>query len=564
VQDAALTESATPVNLETHLEAPYQRRYRALYTGVYVQDDWKLMRNFTLNAGVRYDVMTNFFSILSPQLTNFTLASGSSFNGSIAGGVAGFTKTSHVLDHSPWGINPRVGFAWDVFGKGKTAIRGGFGLFSDQPPYIHITDITAGNLPNFFTPSLNRQSGTTPTFALCSAPSGFAEDCPIVPTNDIVLNSSGGIVGQRAGLGGYSPNYKLTQVEDWTLSIQQEFGNNLVAEINYSGSAAHHLPVFNQDINRFDGDLLSNNATGALPPTLNRLNPNFGDVNYATSNANSAGHYGSALVQRRVSHGLALRGIYTIGKAIDTDSTSGSLDGGEASQFLDSIIENGNLKFQRARSDYAIHQQLSADGTWMVPNHYPALWERAVLGGWQFGGVWIIQTGLPLSVYNGGSFSPTCAGNPKGECYTSAQVWIPGSIITSTSGDYNADGSNYDVPNTPTFGNHLSGKGKKDYLQGLFTAADFPTPALGTQGNLGRNTYDQPGYNNVDFTFERFFNVPWFFGEKMKIEAKGEVFNLFNRSNLISVDGNMADGNFGHATNQLPARSLQLHIRASF
>jgi hypothetical protein len=186
----------------------------------------------------------------------------------------------------------------------------------------------------------------------------------------------------------------------------------------------------------------------------------------------------------------------------------------------------------------------------MVPNHYPSLWERSVLGGWQFGGVWIMQTGLPFSVYTGASFSPVF--NESGK------------VIGNTGGDYNADGSDYDVPNTPSFGNHLNGKSKKDYLNGLFTAADFPAPALGKQGNLGRNTYDQPGYNNVDFTFEKFFNIPWFFGEKMKIEGKGEVFNLFNRSNLISVDSNMADGNFGHATNQLPARSLQLHLRASF
>jgi hypothetical protein len=555
VQDAALSESATPVNLTTHLEAPYNRRYRALYTGIYVQDDWKVMRTLTLNAGLRYDSMANFFSIQSPALTNFTLAGGSGFNGSIAGGVAGLAKSDHVLDHSPWGINPRVGFAWDVFGKGKTAIRGGFGLFSDQPPYIHITDITSGNLPNFFTPSLNRQSGTTPNFQLCSAPTGFTENCPIVDTSNVVLNSSGGIVGQRANLGGYSPNYKLTQVEDWTLSIQQELGYNLVAEINYSGSAAHHLPVFNQDINRFDGDLIQNNGS------LTRLNPNFGDINYATSDANSSGHYGSALLQRRISHGLAFRGIYTIGKAIDTDSTSGSLDGGEATQFLDSIIENGDLKFQRGRSDFSIHQQFSADGTWMVPNHYPSLWERSILGGWQFGGVWILQTGLPFSVYTSAPFNPVY--NESGQ------------VIGNTGGDYNADGSDYDVPNTPSFGNHLSGKGKNDYLKGLFAPNSFPAPSLGTQGNLGRNTYDGPGYNNVDFTFEKFFNIPWFFGEKMKVEAKGEVFNLFNRTNLISVDPNLADqgtvlsngtlsGTFGKATNQLPARSLQLHLRASF
>ena len=84
------------------------------------------------------------------------------------------------------------------------------------------------------------------------------------------------------------------------------------------------------------------------------------------------------------------------------------------------------------------------------------------------------------------------------------------------------------------------------------------------EGNLGRNTYDQLGYNNVNFTFEKFFDLPFFFGEKMRIQGKGEVFNLFNRSNLQGVSSDMTSGNFGHATNQLPARSLQFHVRASF
>ena len=544
IQDKAVSQTATPVSLLTHLEAPYQRRYRALYTGVYIQDDWKVFRNFTLNAGLRYDNMANFFSILSPQLTNFTLGSGGTVNDQIANGTATLNKGSNVLDHSLWRINPRVGFSWDVFGQGKTAIRGGFGIFADQPPYIHITDITAGNLPNFFTPSLNVQSGTTPVFQLCGAPSGFAEQCPVVDTTNVTLNSSGGITGQRAGLGGYSTNYKMTQVEDWTLSIQQELPYRLVGELNYSGSAAHHLPIFNQDVNRFAGDLIQNNGT------LTRLNPNFGDVNYATSDANSIGTYASALLQRRIQHGFAIRGIYTIGKALDTFSTSGSLDGGEATQFLDNIIENGNLKFQRGRSDFSIHHQLSADGTWTVPDHYPTRLERGLLGGWQFGGVWIVQTGLPFSVYTSAGFVPV---------YNSS-----GQLIGNSGGDYNGDGSNYDVPNAPSFGNHLSGKKKNDYLTGIFTASQFPVPSLGTEGDLGRNTFDGPGYNNVDFTFEKFFYTPWFFGERMKIEAKGEVFNLFNRSNLTGFTSDLSSGSFGKATNQLPPRSLQIHIRASF
>ena len=99
------------------------------------------------------------------------------------------------------------------------------------------------------------------------------------------------------------------------------------------------------------------------------------------------------------------------------------------------------------------------------------------------------------------------------------------------------------------------------HLHGL----QFPAPALGVEGDLGRNTYDQPGYKDFDFTFEKYFNVPWLFSERLKIEAKGEVFNLFNRSNLWTVSTRaLADSSFGKSTSQLPPRSLQLHLRASF
>ena len=74
-----------------------------------------------------------------------------------------------------------------------------------------------------------------------------------------------------------------------------------------------------------------------------------------------------------------------------------------------------------------------------------------------------------------------------------------------------------------------------------------------------------PGYNNVNFTFGKFFNTPWFFGEKMQIEAKGEVTNLFNRANLSGMNSDLSNpGLFAHSTNQFPARYLQIHLRATF
>lgn len=552
VQDKALTATGTPVNPLTHQEAPFERRYREFYSGIYFQDDWKVIPTFTLNLGLRYDLMPNLFSILSPPLTNFTLGQGASFDAQVAKGVVGLTPSDHVVNHNVWALTPRVGFAWDIFEKGRTALRGGFGMFADQPPYLHITDIVASNPPNYYTPSLDVRAGQTIDFQLCQPPQGFTISCPVVPTNNVTIDPTTGAVYingvlSRAGLGGYSPQYKMAQVEAWTLSLQQQLRSDLIVEVNYSGTAAHHLPIYNQDINRFAGDLIINKGN------LTRLNPNFGAIIYATTDGNSIGNYFSATVAQRFSHGLTFRGVYTLGKATDELSTAGSLISGTITyQAMQNgpVIQNGDLGFQRGRADFDIRQQFGLAATWVAPSNYRTAWQRNVLGGWQFSGFWLIQTGLPFWVYNTAAFSPVFDAS--------------GNVVGNTGGNYNADGNSYGVPNIPSFGRHLSGQSKSQFLNGLFTASDFPAPPLGMEGNLGRNTYDNQGYNNVDFTVARTFSLPWFFGERLKLEGRCEFFNLFNRTNLTGVTGDMSSGTFGRATSQLPARRIQLHVRATF
>lgn len=561
IQDEPVYQSGPNVNLQNHQQAPYDRDYRDFIQGYYAQDSWKMTPRFTLIAGLRYDGMMNFFSIYRPILSKFNLGTGSTWEARVASGTAALAGTHKVLNHNIGGWTPRVGLSWDVFGTGKTALRAGFGMFEDQPPYLHITDSTAGNLPNYFNPVDDvTAGGPVPKPFLCSPSGTWNMTCPVLDTSNATVDPQTGAllingVVQRAGMGGYDPNFKMQQVIAWSLSVQQQVHNNLILELNYSGTQAHHLLVFNNNINRFAGDLIQNNNT------LTRLNPYFAGTAWADSNGNSAGNYFSTAVTRRYTHGLSLRGIYTFGKALDELSQAQSLDSGSITSQSD-VIQPHDLKFQRGRSDFDIRQQFTADGTWEVPNSYSSAALRHILGGWQFSGRWLGDTGLPFTVHNSSGFVPVCNGGAVAPVKNHCPA---GSTITGDAGgDYNADGYNYDLPDAPSFGRHLSGRSKTQFLNGIFTASDFPAPPLGQEGDLGRNTYDSPGYKDFDFTFEKFFTVPWFFSEKMKIEAMGEVFNLFNRSNLGSVDSGMTDSTFGRSTSQLPPRSMRIHLRASF
>ena len=471
IQDEPVSQTGPDVNLQNHQQAPYDRIYRDLIEGYYLQDDWKLGPRFTLNLGVRYDTMVNFFSIYSPTLARFNLGTGSTWEAKIATGTASLASNHKVLDHNIGGFTPRVGFSWDVFGKGKTAIRGGFGMFEDQPPYLHITDSTAGNLPNYFSPVDDvTAGGPIPKPFVCTAVGAWNMSCPVLDTSNATLNSSGGLlvngVVSRAGMGGYDSNFKMQQVEAWSLSVQQQLQNNLIVELNYSGTAAHHLLVFQNDANRFAGDLIQNNNQ------LQRLNPNFATASWASSDGNSAGNYGSGEVIRSFTHGLALRGIYTYGKALDELSQAQSLDSGSITSGSDFYVNNA-LHAQRGRADFDIRQQFTADGTWDVPNSYSSLMLRNIIGGWQFGGKWIGETGLPFTVVNGSGFAPICSG---GAALVNNQCPAGTTIVGNSGGDYNADGYNTKLPNVPSFGAHLGGQSKAQFLNGIFMASQFPAP----------------------------------------------------------------------------------------
>ncbi len=129
-------------------------------------------------------------------------------------------------------------------------------------------------------------------------------------------------------------------------------------------------------------------------------------------------------------HGLAFLGIYTWGKSLDALSSSSSRSGGNITSGNQNgpVIQNGDLPAQRGRSDFDIRQQFAADGTWTTPSHYDSAVERGILGGWQFGGVWIMQTGLPFWVYTTAGFAPICSGGAT-PVNSGAQLAAPLSVM---------------------------------------------------------------------------------------------------------------------------------------
>lgn len=185
--------------------------------------------------------------------------------------------------------------------------------------------------------------------------------------------------------------------------------------------------------------------------------------------------------------------------------------------------------------------------------------------GWSVSGLGVVQSGTPYWVIDNRPFDPECSnGGTPVPCSSApaGSTLITPIQMAPDSGDYNLDGTDYDVPNTPTtnFGGSHS---RQAYKTGLFTVADFPQPALGTEGNLKRNTYRNPGFIEFDASVMKNTHVPKL-GEAGNFQLRFDFLNLFNHVNLGPVNSDMAATNFGTVTTSLPARQLQLGARIEF
>jgi hypothetical protein len=430
----------------------------------------------------------------------------------------------YITNNTPNGFAPRAGIAWDVFGDGSTSIRAGFGIF-----YSRVGDLSFGssngantNPPNFGSPSLSfLTKGTVFGYEL-GTDNGYYFAPP--PGFSFQTNSTGGIVGTRVSVGGNAPYMKQPTTDDYSVSIQRKLLNNFIFEADYLGSHSTHLYT-QTDINRFPDNIISNGS-------LTRLNPNFGSIIYGQTIGKSRGDVFSFALTKRFSKGWSANGVFTVGRALDADSSN---DNGVANG--ERIEDITNISGQWGRADYDINKRFAIDSVYEIPAPFQQHLLKAVLGGWKVSGIGIFQSGLPFTVYTSASY-PT--------------------------GDYNADGYNYDEPNTPAFGNRVS-VSRSAFITGVVPASAFPIPARGQEGNLGRNTFDGPGLANVNFNGIKSAHIPWVVGrEGATLELRAEIFNIFNRVNLNNPTSDLSSGLFGLSTSQKQARTAQFGLRIAF
>ncbi|MDQ2950137.1 MAG: TonB-dependent receptor [Acidobacteriota bacterium] len=520
-QDMPLTQSGPVIDTRTGLLAQnVYTKIHMTYIGAFIQDDWKVRKNLTLNLGVRYEYFGHLAQIDQGGTPSrfFAPGSGSTFNEQITNGKMRTTGGGLVTTNTPQGWMPRIGFGWDVFSDGSLAMRGGYGIYLNR---IGDLSYVVSTNPPFGSVALDIRNGQKLNFAL-GTPNGLS--FPLPPGLQFQLNPAGGLVGTPISVKGLSPVIDPPTVQIWNLSIAKRLTNSLVLQVDYLANHSDNL-FLQTNVNRYSGDLLQHNGT------LTRLNPNFGPITYGRSAGYSDAHYGSILLGKRFSKGFSAKGIYTFGKATDlTSSNDNGVAGGQ------NVRDAANYISQHAVSDFDVSRRLTLDSVYEIPSLFKEGLGSRILGGWNLAGIAIFQSGLPYSVI-------TTSAYPKG--------------------DFNADGFNYDSPNTPTFGNHVS-VSRSDYINGLFAASAFPIPAPGQEGNLGRNTFTGPGLANVNLNIMKTAHIPWFVKEGATVQLRGEIFNILNRVNLGIPVNDLSNALFGKSTTQSLPRSVTVGVRIQY
>ncbi len=493
---------------------------------LYLQDEWKLRGNLTLNLGVRYEYVSPYTEInnrivnldLSPGV--LSLSGGTPAVAVVLPGQAGpfngvFPATLVRPDRNNFA--PRIGLAWKPFPK--TVVRGGYGINYNTGAYQGIVQQLAFQPPFSFTET-NVQSHP----GQLTLQNGF----PAVQSVEITNNYA------------VDPNYRLGYVQIRNLDIQQQIKPTLLLNIDYTGTKGTALDIL---------EAPNRTAIGIRIPGVQAFN-------YENSVGDSEANAGSVRLRKRLSQGLSIGGTYTFSKSLDDASTIGAgatsgsgsaglgaggtaagagASSGSSSAGATNVAQNAfDLSAERGLSSFNQTHRFTADYLWELPfghdkrrltgNTVP----RAIFGDWQWSGDWMIATGLPFTPRLLGDFSDV----ERGTNGTLRPNLVPGESIS--------------IPNPS--------------IAQWFNTAAFVAPLAGQYGDARRNSIIGPPNRVFDMAFTKIFPLK----ESRILEFRAQATNIFNIPQYAAIDTQVNSPTFGRVTAVGAMRAIQLTARFRF
>ena len=513
--------------------------------GVFVQDDFKVRSNLTINLGLRWSYFGSLYNKQNDQdVLQFGSGADTLTNLNIRVGGNLYTPQKN-------NFGPVVGFAWQPSKyTSKLVIRGGFGLSYNQNE-IAITANGSGNPPNAVSANF------TCPYPFTSNPScagngilyetatdahsifGYAPNPNTIKTfgsNNLPVG------GSPIFVTGFPSNPKTISTEHYSLDVQYQLPFNTVATVGYQGNRTRNL-------------LIQNNWLAIGGANGLAMNPQVNFVDYYENAGDSNFNAMVASVAHNFSHTFQASAQYTWAKALDENSGP---------------YEEDPYPFNTAaaygRSDYNVENAFKLFGLWQpVIFHGNHSWAEKLVGGWSLSGIWNLHSGFPWNpnygannlYYQGSGYSVL---RPAAVLAGAGSSTSNKTFMQATNPNYGGNGTQFFV--APT------------YVQGAAFPAFSPAPTPGIE----RNSLNGPGYNDVDLSLSKGFGLPKnrILGESARFEIRADVYNFFNKNNINveSIDTNLGgvapngtvtpNPDFGVAGKALGSRTVQLQARFSF
>ncbi|HEV8130660.1 MAG TPA: carboxypeptidase regulatory-like domain-containing protein [Acidobacteriota bacterium] len=491
-------------------DAPVTKNDNGWYTGLFLVDDFKIHRRLLLNLGLRYDLQLPFTDPLDRKLTYIAGTTSRVVKNALPGllfpGDPGVSRGIVRADKNNFA--PRIGFAWDPIGDGKTAIRGAFGVFYGSIS-ANEWNSTADGQPFSIRQRFNNVKSLSDPYGLLP---GGASPFPYV------FDPSSPRFVLPASVRGPNLDFRLPYIYQMNFSVQRQLASDLSVSASYVSSLGHKLP-FDRDLNY---PVYGPGATTANVDARRPILPGqLGQVFLIESILNTAYHGLQLTAEKRASRNFSFKGYYTFGKSLEGAVLQRSTRG-EPQDY-------NNLRAERARTDNDRKHNFVMSAIWRTDyfNQSQPL-VRSLLDGWTLSAITTLRSGTPLTITSGR--------------------------------DNNLDGSTSDRPNLvgdPRLDPH---RPRAAVVSRWFNTDAFFQNLTGQDGNAARNLLDGPGLKNIDLGIFRDFSI----SEGTRLQFRAEASNAFNIVNLGAPVLTLSSSTFGAVRTARPMRQVQLGLRLSF